>query len=401
MIQPDNSEDYYALLQVHPRASAEVIKKAYYILMQKNHPDRGGDLRLAQRINQAYDVLIDVQKRSHYDQQILRRQALLAQRQELLRKQELQARQQAKKQAQAKAQLLTQSPPELKNLVGEREAPMVWGEYSIMADERGKRVVILNRKGETVWVYGKRASEKLLKPRMVQFTPDGSVLIADSGNARVLRLNLNKELLWEYTFPDLSPQQRAQAQPVFCDAGQSGEVLLVDVGLRQVLLINADGEIGWRFTGKLPFNLGRWQQFIRPELFMPVSAFELSPHRFLIADQGNGRVYELSRKGKVLWMYPDKKHPPLAAINFATRLTNGSIWITSDKIIEISERGEVLWHYAKLEDADIKQAYPLSQGAFVIDYAHLVKRGVNQEVMVLDHSGKIKYRHYYSQHRFL
>ncbi len=400
-MQPDNSEDYYALLQVHPRASFEVIKKAYHILMQKNHPDRGGDLRLAQHINRAYDVLIDAQKRQHYDQQILRRQALIAQRQEQLRKQKLQARQQAKKQAQLKAQLLVENPPELKQLSGEREAPMIWGEFSIMADERGKRVIILNRKGETVWVYGKRASEKLIKPRMAQFTSEGGVLIADPGDARVLRLNLKKELLWEYTFPQLSPQERAQAQPVFCDGGDSGVVLVVDVGLRQVLLVNARGEVDWRFNGKLPFNLGRWQQYIRPELFMPVSAFALSSDRFLIADQGNGRVYELSRKGKVLWMYPDKKHLPLAAINFATRLANGSIWITSDKIIEISERGEVLWHYAKLEDADIKQAYPLSQGAFVIDYAHLVKRGVNQEVMVLDHSGKIKYRHYYSQHRFL
>ena len=63
----DDAEDLYALLQVHAKASPEVIKKAYHALMQKNHPDRGGDVKLAQKLNHAYEVLNDPARRQRYD----------------------------------------------------------------------------------------------------------------------------------------------------------------------------------------------------------------------------------------------------------------------------------------------------------------------------------------------
>ena len=70
-------------------------------------------------------------------------------------------------------------------------------------------------------------------------------------------------------------------------------------------------------------------------------------------------------------------------------------------MVEVNTKGEVVWEYSKLSDSDLKQAYPLANGRFLIDFSHLVKRGINQEMMLLDHSGKILFRHYYSQHRFI
>ena len=32
-------KDYYAILEVHPKASQEIIKKAYLTLAKKYHPD--------------------------------------------------------------------------------------------------------------------------------------------------------------------------------------------------------------------------------------------------------------------------------------------------------------------------------------------------------------------------
>ena len=45
--------DYYEILQVHPKASLAVIKKAYRTLMLElgNHPDRGGDSETAALIS--------------------------------------------------------------------------------------------------------------------------------------------------------------------------------------------------------------------------------------------------------------------------------------------------------------------------------------------------------------
>ncbi len=61
--------DYYELLQVHPRASQEMVKKAYRTLMgeMRGHPDLGGDVERAKLINEAYTVLGDPELRRAYD----------------------------------------------------------------------------------------------------------------------------------------------------------------------------------------------------------------------------------------------------------------------------------------------------------------------------------------------
>ncbi len=61
--------DYYEILQVHPRASQEMIKKAYRTLMgeMRGHPDLGGDEERAKLINEAHTVLVDPDLRRAYD----------------------------------------------------------------------------------------------------------------------------------------------------------------------------------------------------------------------------------------------------------------------------------------------------------------------------------------------
>jgi len=61
--------DYYEILQVHPKASQEMVKKAYRTLMGElgGHPDLGGDEEHAKVINEAYTVLGDPELRRAYD----------------------------------------------------------------------------------------------------------------------------------------------------------------------------------------------------------------------------------------------------------------------------------------------------------------------------------------------
>lgn len=59
--------DHYKLLQVRRDASPEVIAAAYRRLMRDAHPDTGGDAEEAKRLNLAYEVLSDPERRAAYD----------------------------------------------------------------------------------------------------------------------------------------------------------------------------------------------------------------------------------------------------------------------------------------------------------------------------------------------
>jgi curved DNA-binding protein len=69
-------KDYYAILGVSPEASEEEIKRAYRKLARQYHPDVNPGDKVAEEkfkeINEAYEVLSDLEKRRKYDE--LRRQ---------------------------------------------------------------------------------------------------------------------------------------------------------------------------------------------------------------------------------------------------------------------------------------------------------------------------------------
>jgi len=58
-------KDYYNILGVEKGASKDEIKKAFYKLAHKYHPDKkGGDENKFKEVNEAYQTLSDDSKRS-------------------------------------------------------------------------------------------------------------------------------------------------------------------------------------------------------------------------------------------------------------------------------------------------------------------------------------------------
>jgi molecular chaperone DnaJ len=62
------AKDYYVILGVPKTASTDEIKKAFYKLAHKYHPDKGGDTAKFKEVNEAYQILSDEKKRKQYDQ---------------------------------------------------------------------------------------------------------------------------------------------------------------------------------------------------------------------------------------------------------------------------------------------------------------------------------------------
>jgi len=61
---------FYEILGVDKDANESEIKKAYRVLSLKCHPDRGGDTKRFQEINEAYGTLSDPDKKQQYDAQL-------------------------------------------------------------------------------------------------------------------------------------------------------------------------------------------------------------------------------------------------------------------------------------------------------------------------------------------
>lgn len=59
--------DYYNVLGLNKNATTDDIKQAYRKLASKHHPDKGGDTADFQKIQEAYAILGDEQKRKEYD----------------------------------------------------------------------------------------------------------------------------------------------------------------------------------------------------------------------------------------------------------------------------------------------------------------------------------------------
>ncbi|HEY9838949.1 MAG TPA: cyclic nucleotide-binding domain-containing protein [Candidatus Obscuribacterales bacterium] len=115
-------------------------------------------------------------------------------------------------------------------------------ELYLVVDQGQHRVLTVNRASEIVWEYGVRGEAGLDPgyldlPASAQYTPDGTYLIADSGNARVVEVFPQRDNLicWE------TERELGLIRPSYAQRLHNGHTLIVDPGSYRILEIDKDG----------------------------------------------------------------------------------------------------------------------------------------------------------------
>ena len=282
------------------------------------------------------------------------------------------------------------------------KCPVLLSNQVLVADERGRRILILNNSGDITWQYGggEFPDEKLIKPKFASFLKHHKILIVDEGNNRIFEVNHEKKITW-------SCNEHLLNKPVFALRLPSGNTLVTDN--QRVIEIDSESKIIWQYTGKSAGDL--LKKKIDISLFRPLSAFPSNNGNVIITDSGNKCIIEITKKGKIVWQYPPKKfilwgtekenEIVTIGFNFGYSVDKNNYIIVSDKIMEITNNYKFLWEYDKLHDSDIHWAFKIDNNLVLIDSIHLVRRGLNQEIMLIDKNGKTIWRYYYSQARII
>jgi len=214
------------------------------------------------------------------------------------------------------------------------------------------------------------------------FNNRGNILIADRANNRVIEVDPQQHIVWQ--FGDGSTMPGASSIVAPSDAERIGGLTLIcgtgapagaepgcPLGCpdNRVIAVDATGTIVWQYGQAGVFGSGS------NELNQPVCAILLHGNDVLITDQGNQRVILVDWNGNLLWQYgmsgmpgsgPNQLNNPASA----HRLRNGHILIAdtgNNRVIEVAPQadrlggaGQIVWEYGH----DSKTGCPLNGPCF-------------------------------------
>ncbi|MDA8051592.1 MAG: PQQ-binding-like beta-propeller repeat protein [Rhodospirillales bacterium] len=212
-------------------------------------------------------------------------------------------------------------------------------------------VVELDRRtGRVLWHYGHAghpgsAPGFLRQPDDSFRLADGTTLISDSGNQRVIRVDPAGRIVWQYGHTGRwGTAPGYLAAPNDAVPLRNGNILITTEYPPRVLEVTPAGAVRWSLAlDRLPS--------IRPAVRRASDAVPTGkPDRYLVAVyERPGRILELDHLGRVHWSYGPATGPgaldhPSAVIG----LPDGNILISDDghdRVLMVNHGGRVLWHY--------------------------------------------------------
>ncbi len=236
----------------------------------------------------------------------------------------------------------------------------------------GSELIEVDPDGRIVWSDGEAFRFRFAHG--AEPTPEGTILVADTSNDRVVELDRKRGVLfsseqWDSGSGRLSDGSRL-SYPNNVVLRRDGLICITDRNNDRFVVVDRDGAV------HLSFSAG---------LSRPHNCEPLPNGGAIIADSDGNRVVEIDRNGKTVWQYKDGLSWP----RDANRLRNGNTLIVDSKnscVIEVSPAHDIVWKFGVDYFANFYEAHRLPSGTTLIsDQQH-------KQVLEVDRDGDVVWR---------
>jgi hypothetical protein len=239
------------------------------------------------------------------------------------------------------------------------------GDYTLMANpgdapgvipqtpngSADNRVLLVNAAGNIVWQYGQFGQSGdgpnlLNTPVQCTFVPGFNVLITDQGNNRIIEVNYNKEIVWQFPGADTNASDQLSA-PNSAELLADGNILIADQGNNRALEVTSADEIVKTFSAGGTVDTVAF-------------ASRLTNGDTLLTDSGNARIVEVDANDKVVWQYFTTNTAPTDGVGAmsvaapqptrAVRLAGGDTLISdqlNNRVIRVDPSGNIVADYGR------------------------------------------------------
>ncbi|MBL8058240.1 MAG: hypothetical protein JNK29_16165, partial [Anaerolineales bacterium] len=223
-----------------------------------------------------------------------------------------------------------------------------WDDTLLITDTGNDRVIRVDHSGRLVWStddWGGGSGllsdgSHLDYPNDGECLDNGHLLLSDRNNDRVLETTADGQVVWTYA---------QLLRPHNPDRLPNGNTMISDSERNFVIEVDPQGQVVWEYGGS---GLLNW----------PRDADRLANGNTLITDSRNNRILEVTPAGRLVWEYDGLSIP-----YEADRLANGNTLISDNnhkRVIEVTPDKRIVWSFRNFPDQ-----YPdqLQNGGFEQD----------------------------------
>ncbi|MBC7545225.1 MAG: hypothetical protein H7338_21070, partial [Candidatus Sericytochromatia bacterium] len=229
--------------------------------------------------------------------------------------------------------------------------------HTLVADAATGRVFEVTRLGRPYWEWPHEAG-KLLEPVRIARSEWGDTYVADRKAHRIWRIDSLGAPLTGYGTGEPGRSDGELYQPGDVQVLPDGNMLIADTGNNRVIEV-CEGFIVWS-VGQDPAL----------RLLNPRRAFRFDNHLTLIVDSGHHRLIAVNREGEIVWTHDTAVGEGTVAMARPLGLVSMSegrfVYWDTDWIIEIDSQGHLLWtaSFAGLTSAASLQRVSSERDAF-------------------------------------